>query len=82
MLQTSSAAISAEDIPSSFSRGLKAAVYLSSVGSINTTLSSSSSLAKIENYVDGYGVGELSEYEFRRILTEVQEQLNVDINLG
>jgi hypothetical protein len=41
-----------------------------------------SHFAKIENYVDGYGIGELSEYEFRRILTEVQKQLNVDINLG
>jgi len=37
---------------------------------------------KIENYVDGYGIGELPEYEFRRILTEVQKQLNVEINLG
>lgn len=36
----------------------------------------------IENYIDGYGIGELSEHEFRRILKEIQKQLNVDINLG
>ncbi len=40
---------------------------------------------KIENYVDGYGIGELPEHEFRKILTEMQKQLNqlnIDINLG
>jgi len=41
-----------------------------------------SHFVNIESYVDGYGIGELREYEFRRILTEVQKQLNVDINLG
>jgi mRNA-degrading endonuclease toxin of MazEF toxin-antitoxin module len=39
-------------------------------------------IRQIEKDVDGYGVGELSKYEFRKILTEVQKQLNVDINLG
>jgi len=38
--------------------------------------------AKIESYVDGYGVGELSEHELRRVLAEVQKQLSVDFNLG
>jgi hypothetical protein len=37
---------------------------------------------RIENYVDGYGIGELPEHEFRRIIHEVQKQLNVDFNLG
>jgi hypothetical protein len=37
---------------------------------------------KIENYVDGYGIGELPEHEFRRIIHEVQKQLNVEFNLG
>jgi hypothetical protein len=41
-----------------------------------------SHFVKIENYIDGYGIGELSEHEFRRILTEVQRQLNIDVNLG
>jgi hypothetical protein len=37
---------------------------------------------KIESYVDGYGIGELPEFEFRRILTETQKQVNVDLNIG
>jgi len=37
---------------------------------------------KIENYVDGYGMGELPEHEFRRIMTEIQKQLNVNFNFG
>ncbi len=40
---------------------------------------------KGESYVEGYGIGELPEHEFRKILTEVQKQLNqlnMDINLG
>jgi len=37
---------------------------------------------KIESYVDGYGIGELPEFEFRRILTEVQKHINVDLNMG
>jgi predicted RNA-binding protein len=41
-----------------------------------------SHFVKIESYVDGYGIGELPEYEFRRILTEIQKQLVVDFNLG
>lgn len=37
---------------------------------------------KIENYIDGYGIGELSEHEFRRILSKIQNKMNVDFNLG
>jgi len=37
---------------------------------------------KIESYVDGYGIGELSEFEFRRILIEMQKQTNIDLNIG
>lgn len=37
---------------------------------------------KIESYIDGYGIGELSEFEFRRILTEIQKQVNIDLNIG
>ena len=37
---------------------------------------------KIENYIDGYGIGELPEHDFRRILNEIQRQLNIDLNLG
>lgn len=37
---------------------------------------------KIESYVDGYGIGELPEFEFRRILTEIQKQVNIDLNIG
>jgi len=36
----------------------------------------------IANYVDGYGIGELPEHDFRRVLAEIQKQLNVDFNLG
>jgi hypothetical protein len=41
-----------------------------------------SHFVKIENHIDGYGIGELPEYEFRRILIEIQKQLNVDVNAG
>jgi len=37
---------------------------------------------KIESYVDGYGIGELPEFEFRRILTKIQKQVNIDLNIG
>ncbi|MEM4140536.1 MAG: hypothetical protein QXG36_05485 [Nitrososphaeria archaeon] len=37
---------------------------------------------KIESYVDGYGIGELPEFEFRRILKEIQEQVNIELNIG
>ena len=37
---------------------------------------------RIDNYVDGYGKGELPEHGFRRILSEIQKQINVDYNLG
>jgi len=37
---------------------------------------------KIESYIDGYGIGELPEFEFRRILTEVQKRANIELNLG
>jgi hypothetical protein len=41
-----------------------------------------SHFVNIANYVDGYGMGELPEHEFRRVLAEIQKQLNVDFNLG
>jgi len=34
------------------------------------------------NYVDGFGIGELQQYEFRSILTEIQKKVNIDLNLG
>ena len=40
-----------------------------------------SHFVKVENYVDGYGIGELAEHEYRRILMEIQKQLNVDLNM-
>jgi hypothetical protein len=36
--------------------------------------------AKISNYIDGYGIGELSPSEFQKILQEVQEKHKVLIN--
>ncbi|MDW8076876.1 MAG: hypothetical protein RMJ14_04490 [Nitrososphaerota archaeon] len=36
----------------------------------------------IENYIDGYGIGELSDHEFRRILEEIQHKINAELNLG
>ena len=41
-----------------------------------------SHFVRIENYVDGYGIGELPEYGFRRILSEIKKQINIDYNLG
>ena len=41
-----------------------------------------SHFTSIANYIDGYGIGELSVHEFRRILTELQRKLNADYNLG
>jgi hypothetical protein len=41
-----------------------------------------SHFVNIANYVDGYGIGELPEHEFRRILSEMQKKLNVNFNLG
>jgi len=41
-----------------------------------------SHFVKIASYIDGYGIGELPEHEFRRVLTKIQKQLNVDFNLG
>jgi len=41
-----------------------------------------SHFANIASYVDGYGIGELPEHEFRRILSELQKKLNVHLNLG
>lgn len=37
---------------------------------------------KIENYMDGYGIGEVPEYEFRGILEAIKKLLNVDINFS
>ncbi len=41
-----------------------------------------SHFVKIENYIDGYGLGELPEHDFRRVLKYVKSRLNVDINIG
>jgi predicted RNA-binding protein len=41
-----------------------------------------SHFVKIENYVDGYGIGELSEYEFRNILNEFQKRFPIKLNIG
>ncbi|MCW4046864.1 MAG: EVE domain-containing protein [Candidatus Bathyarchaeota archaeon] len=41
-----------------------------------------SHFTNIANYIDGYGIGELSEHEFRRILTELQKKLNANYNLS
>lgn len=35
---------------------------------------------KIESYVDGYGVGELPEHEFRKILADLKTKVNIEIN--
>ena len=35
----------------------------------------------IENYVDGYGIGELPEHEFRRIFDAIRRKANIKINL-
>lgn len=37
---------------------------------------------KIESYVDGYGIGELPEFDFRRISGEIQKNVNIDLNVG
>jgi hypothetical protein len=37
---------------------------------------------KIEKYVDGYGIGELTEHDFRCIINEVQRKTNIEINMG
>jgi hypothetical protein len=35
---------------------------------------------KIESYVDGYGIGEPPEHEFRKILSDVEAKTNAEIN--
>jgi hypothetical protein len=37
---------------------------------------------EIPNYIDGYGLGEIPEHEFRRTLDEVKAKLIVGINFG
>jgi len=37
---------------------------------------------EIENYVDGYGIGELSEHNFKTILNEIQKKMNIELNFG
>lgn len=42
---------------------------------------------KVENYVDGYGIGEISEHDFRRILESLKDKLSkneltIEINFG
>jgi len=37
---------------------------------------------KIENYVDGYGIGELPEHDFRTMLNEMQKKMNIELNFG
>jgi hypothetical protein len=41
-----------------------------------------SHFVKMSDYLDGYGIGELPEHEFRRVLAKMEGQLNVDFNLG
>jgi hypothetical protein len=36
---------------------------------------------RIENYIDGYGVGEVPEHEFRKIFQTIKSKLNVELNL-
>lgn len=35
---------------------------------------------KLENYIDGYGLGELPEHEFRKILDDVKAEINAEMN--
>jgi hypothetical protein len=37
---------------------------------------------KIENYIDGYGIGEIPEHEFRKIFDDIKSKLSADLNLG
>jgi hypothetical protein len=40
----------------------------------------------LENYIDGYGIGELSEQNFRtimdKILNETLRKMNIELNFG
>jgi hypothetical protein len=38
-------------------------------------------LIRIENYIDGYGVGEVPEHEFRKVFQTIKSKLNVELNL-
>ena len=35
---------------------------------------------KLENYIDGYGLGELPEHEFRKILDDVKAKIDAEMN--
>lgn len=35
---------------------------------------------KLENYIDGYGLGELPEHEFRKILDDVNAKIGAEMN--
>lgn len=37
---------------------------------------------KIGDYIDGYGIGEVPEHEFRKIFDNIKSKLNADLNLG
>jgi len=37
---------------------------------------------KVENYVDGYGIGELPEHDLRTILNEMQKRTDIELNFG
>lgn len=35
---------------------------------------------KLENYIDGYGLGELPEHEFRKILGDIRAKIGAEMN--
>lgn len=36
---------------------------------------------RIENYIDGYGIGEIPEHEFRKVLQALKSKLGVELSL-
>lgn len=36
---------------------------------------------KIENYIDGYGIGEIPDYEFREAFQSLKSKLNIELSL-
>jgi len=41
-----------------------------------------SHFVRIQDYVDGYGIGVLEEHEFRRIFDNLKQRINVAINIS
>lgn len=37
---------------------------------------------KIENYIEGYGIGELPQKDFIKLLNAIRDKVNIDVNLG